>query len=184
MPHGREEAVARFKREAQAAARVDHPNISSVYDASYTDDTCCLVMQLVEGTTLEYLFDPQEGERFGVPSAVFVAAQLCAGLSAAHAAGLVHRDLKTRTSWSGGTGPSRSSNSVWSRCSPTVDPRLTMAGEGLGNIPCASPELLSGRVARWTGVATSTRWDACCTTCSSARRRFPPTSPHSSPLSI
>ncbi|MDX3184762.1 hypothetical protein PV334_26355 [Streptomyces sp. ME02-7008A-1] len=57
VPHGREEAVARFKREAQAAACVDHPNISSVYDASYTDDTCCLVMQLVDGTTLEYLFD-------------------------------------------------------------------------------------------------------------------------------
>ncbi|MFC8861804.1 hypothetical protein [[Kitasatospora] papulosa] len=57
VPHGREEAVARFKREAQAAARVDHPNISSVYDAPYTDDTCCLVMQLVDGTTLEYLFD-------------------------------------------------------------------------------------------------------------------------------
>ncbi|WP_406175519.1 protein kinase domain-containing protein [Streptomyces sp. NBC_00996] len=79
VPQSRKEALARFKREAQAAARLHHPNITTVFDASITDDTCCLVMELIEGTILEYLFDQQDGERFDVPSAAAVAAQLCAG---------------------------------------------------------------------------------------------------------
>lgn len=145
VPHSRDEALARFKREAQAAARLDHANITTVYDASYTDDTCCLVMQLVDGTTLEYLFDQQEGEKFDVPSAVSVAAQLCAGLSAAHAAGLVHRDLKTQNVMVRRDGVVKILDFGLVKSLADADPRLTMTGEGIGNILCASPELLSGR---------------------------------------
>lgn len=145
VPHSRDEALARFKREAQAAARLDHSNITTVYDASYTDDTCCLVMQLVDGTTLEYLFDQQEDERFDVPSAASIAAQLCAGLSAAHAAGLVHRDLKTQNVMVRRDGVVKILDFGLVKSLADVDPRLTMTGEGIGNIRCASPELLSGR---------------------------------------
>ncbi|KPC78928.1 serine/threonine protein kinase [Streptomyces sp. NRRL S-4] len=145
VPHSRDEALARFKREAQAAARLDHSNITTVYDASYTDDTCCLVMQLVDGTTLEYLFDQQEGEKFDVPSAASVAAQLCAGLSAAHAAGLVHRDLKTQNVMVRRDGVVKILDFGLVKSLADADPRLTMTGEGIGNILCASPELLSGR---------------------------------------
>ncbi|AGJ54076.1 MULTISPECIES: serine/threonine-protein kinase [Streptomyces] len=145
VPRSRDEALARFKREAQAAARLDHPNITTVYDASYTDDTCCLVMQLIDGTTLEYLFDQQEGEKFDVPSAASVAAQLCAGLSAAHAAGLVHRDLKTQNVMVRRDGVVKILDFGLVKSLADADPRLTMTGEGIGNILCASPELLSGR---------------------------------------
>ncbi|MFB6778533.1 hypothetical protein ACFCX0_14175 [Streptomyces sp. NPDC056352] len=46
VPRSRDEALARFKREAQAAACLDHSNITTVHDASITDDICCPVMQL------------------------------------------------------------------------------------------------------------------------------------------
>ncbi|MET7901984.1 serine/threonine-protein kinase [Streptomyces sp. NPDC005271] len=145
VPRTRTAALTRFKREAQAAARLDHPNITTVFDASITDDTCCLVMELIEGTTLEYLFDQQEGGRFDVPSAAAVTAQLCAGLSAAHAAGLVHRDLKTQNVMIRRDGVVKILDFGLVKLLADADPRLTMTGEGIGNIVCASPELLSGR---------------------------------------
>lgn len=145
VPRSRDEAMARFRREARAAARIDHPNITAVYDASITDETCCLVMQLVDGTTLEYLFDQQDDQRFDVSSAAAVAAQLCAGLSAAHAAGLVHRDLKTQNVMVRRDGVVKILDFGLVKSLADADPRLTMTGEGIGNILCASPELLSGR---------------------------------------
>ncbi|MFE5004749.1 serine/threonine-protein kinase [Streptomyces sp. NPDC056696] len=145
VPQGRTEALARFKREAQTAARLDHANVTTVFDASITDDTCCLVMELIEGTTLEYLFDQQDGERFDVPSAAAVAAQLCAGLSAAHAADLVHRDLKTQNVMVRRDGVVKILDFGLVKLLADADPRLTMTGEGIGNIVCASPELLSGQ---------------------------------------
>jgi eukaryotic-like serine/threonine-protein kinase len=145
VPRSRDEALTRFKREAQAAARLGHANVTTVFDASITDDTCCLVMELIEGTTLDYLFDQQECGRFEVPSAAAVTAQLCAGLSAAHAAGLVHRDLKTQNVMVSRDGVVKILDFGLVKVLTEADPRLTMTGEGIGNIVCASPELLAGR---------------------------------------
>lgn len=145
IPSSREAALARFHREARAAACLDHPNITTVHDASITDDTCCLVMELVDGTTLEYLFDQQEDGRFDVPTAAAVTAQLCSGLSAAHEAGLVHRDLKTQNVMVRHDGIVKILDFGLVKSLADTDPRLTMTGEGIGNILCASPELLAGR---------------------------------------
>ncbi|GGZ28024.1 serine/threonine-protein kinase [Streptomyces poonensis] len=145
LPSGRAAAVTRFQREARAAARLDHPNVTTVFDASITDDTCCLVMELIDGTTLEYLFDQREDGRFDIPSAAAVAAQLCAGLSAAHAAGLVHRDLKTQNVMVRRDGVVKILDFGLVKVLAEADPRLTMTGEAIGNIVCASPELLAGR---------------------------------------
>ncbi|MGW2699900.1 serine/threonine-protein kinase [Streptomyces sp. NPDC001340] len=145
VPRSRDEAVRRFQREAKAAARLDHANTTTVFDASITDGTCCLVMELIEGTTLEFLFDQQDDGRFGVPAAAAVAAQLCAGLSAAHAAGLVHRDLKTQNVMVRRDGVVKILDFGLVKVLSDTDPRLTMTGESVGNIVCASPELLSGQ---------------------------------------
>ncbi|MFI8950101.1 serine/threonine-protein kinase [Streptomyces sp. NPDC053750] len=145
VPRSRDAALARFEREAQAAARLDHGNITTVFDASITDDTCCLVMELIDGTTLDYLFDQQEDGRFDVPSAASMTAQLCAGLSAAHAAGLVHRDLKTQNVMIRRDGVMKILDFGLVKLLGDMDPGLTMTGEAIGNIACASPELLSGR---------------------------------------
>ncbi|MFD4855190.1 serine/threonine-protein kinase [Streptomyces atratus] len=144
LPDSRRRALARFEREAKAAARLDHPNVTAVYDAAVTDDICCLVMQLVDGTTLEYLFDQQDDERFDVPAAAAVAAQLCAGLSAAHAAGLVHRDLKPENVMVRRDGIVKILDFGLVKVLSETDPSLTMTGESLGNIVYASPELLAG----------------------------------------
>lgn len=144
LPDWRHTALARFEREAKAAARLDHANITTVYDAAVTEDVCCLVMQLVDGTTLDNVVDGADDGRLPPSAAVSVAAQLCSGLSAAHAAGLVHRDLKPQNVMVRTSGLVKILDFGLVKVLSDTDPRLTMTGETLGNIAYASPELLAG----------------------------------------
>ncbi|MGW2893184.1 serine/threonine-protein kinase [Streptomyces sp. NPDC001212] len=144
LPDWRPTALARFEREAKAAARLDHANITTVYDAAVTEDICCLVMQLVDGTTLDNVIDGADGGRLSAPAAVSVAAQMCSGLSAAHAAGLVHRDLKPQNVMVRTSGLVKILDFGLVKVLSDTDPRLTMTGETLGNVSYASPELLAG----------------------------------------
>ncbi|MEV7185586.1 serine/threonine-protein kinase [Kitasatospora sp. NPDC093102] len=141
-PAGRDGALRRFEREAKAAAALDHANVATVHDAAITDEVCWLVMQLVEGATLGELLDEQE--RLDVESAVAVAAQMCSGLAAAHAAGLVHRDLKAENVMVGRDGVVKILDFGLVKVVSDSGPRLTSTGERLGNLQCASPELLAG----------------------------------------
>ena len=85
------ERLARLLREARAAAAVDSPHVVRVLDAGVSDGRPFLVMELVQGRTLEEL--AREGPM--VPNrAVELSTQILAGLSAAHASGIVHRDMK------------------------------------------------------------------------------------------
>ncbi|MFI8090190.1 serine/threonine-protein kinase [Streptomyces sp. NPDC086080] len=140
----RRTALGRFEREAKTAARLDHPNITTVYDAALTEDFCCLVMQLVDGTTLDNVIDCADDGRLSTAAAVSVAAQLCSGLSAAHAAGLVHRDLKPQNVMVRASGLVKILDFGLVKVLSDADPQLTMTGETVGNVAYASPELLSG----------------------------------------
>ena len=144
LPEWRLTTLARFEREAKAAARLDHANVTTVYDAAVTEDICCLVMQLVDGTTLDNVVDSADGGRLSVPAAVSVAAQVCSGLSAAHAAGLVHRDLKPQNVMVGTSGLVKILDFGLVKVLSDTDPRLTMTGETPGNVAYASPQLLAG----------------------------------------
>lgn len=85
-------AVARFRREARAAAALSHPNVVRVLDAASDGDLHFIVMELVEGPTLaERLRD--EGP-LDPDDALTVATAVARGLEAAHRSGLVHRDVK------------------------------------------------------------------------------------------
>jgi serine/threonine protein kinase len=88
-----EQAAERFRREAQAAARLKHPNAVSVYDFGLTPDGLVyLVMELVEGESLR---DTIKRQGPLMPSvAVEIARQVCAALDEAHRQGIVHRDVK------------------------------------------------------------------------------------------
>src|SRR5579864_1004110 len=85
------ECMARFEREAQVLASLNHPNIAAIYGLEDSNDTHALVMELVEGPTLS--------ERIGrrampLNVAVPIAKQIAEALEYAHEKGIIHRDLK------------------------------------------------------------------------------------------
>jgi serine/threonine protein kinase len=84
--------VDRFRREAQAAARINHPNIVGVYDTGSDGETPFIVMEFIEGRTLADFMSG--GGRFTAIHAVEVAEKICDALAFAHAAGVIHRDIK------------------------------------------------------------------------------------------
>jgi eukaryotic-like serine/threonine-protein kinase len=86
------DAVKRFRTEAQAAARLTHPNVVATYDVGTANGQVFLVMELVDGPDLAQLLRTK-----GLPSERFIAdiaLQGARALDAAHAAGIVHRDVK------------------------------------------------------------------------------------------
>lgn len=86
------EAVTRFHREARAAASIGHPRIVEVFDFGHTDDGAYLVMELLQGDDLAALIRAKGP--LPVARAVALTRQIADGLRAAHARGIVHRDLK------------------------------------------------------------------------------------------
>jgi eukaryotic-like serine/threonine-protein kinase len=84
--------VERFRREAIAAAQLNHPNIVSLFDTVNEDGLEAVVLELVPGRTLRQMLD-DEG-RLSVNETVHIGVALADALDAAHRAGLVHRDVK------------------------------------------------------------------------------------------
>jgi serine/threonine protein kinase len=82
----------RFVREAQAAARLTHPHIVTVYDFGEEDEVAYIVMEFIEGRELAQHFDNQN--YFGLAEAVRILCELLDALSYAHDRGIVHRDVK------------------------------------------------------------------------------------------
>jgi serine/threonine-protein kinase len=88
-----QEAMGRFEREAQAAARIVHPNVLDVVDVVRTKDgRPCIVSELLVGEELGHLLHRRT--KLPIHEAIDIGRQACRGLAAAHAAGIVHRDLK------------------------------------------------------------------------------------------
>ena len=85
------ERLARFKREAQVLAALDHPNIGAIYGFEDTDGAHALILQLVEGPTLA---DRIAVGPMPIDEALPIAKQIADALQAAHQQGIIHRDLK------------------------------------------------------------------------------------------
>jgi serine/threonine-protein kinase len=86
------EGLLRFRREAQAAGRLTHPNIVGIYDYGESDGLAYIVMEYVEGETLKSVLD--RGERFATADALRMMRSLLAGLAYSHDNGVIHRDIK------------------------------------------------------------------------------------------
>jgi serine/threonine protein kinase len=106
------ERSQRFLREARAAARLQHPNIVTIYDFGIDDGVPYLVMEKLTGQDLDRLMTLEVETLLDVRLEWVM--QTLAGLEAAHAAGLVHRDIKPANLFLTTRGASRSSISAWS----------------------------------------------------------------------
>jgi serine/threonine protein kinase len=83
--------VSRFQREAEVLASLNHPNIAHIYGLEESGSTRCIVMELVDGETLQ-----ERLKRGAIPidEVLLLAKQLAEALEAAHEKGIIHRDLK------------------------------------------------------------------------------------------
>ena len=85
-------SLGRFQREAEALASLSHANIAAIHDIQECDGTTFLVLELVEGETLERIIELRRS--LPVSEVLTISRQICAALAAAHERGIVHRDLK------------------------------------------------------------------------------------------
>src|ERR687887_1787332 len=99
---GDEQFVERFRREAQSAAGLNHPNIVSIFDRGQAEGTYYIAMEYLDGRTLKELL-VRNGPT-PVPIAIDYARQILGALSFAHRNGIVHRDIKPHNIVVGGDG--------------------------------------------------------------------------------
>src|SRR6188768_3744947 len=133
------ETRVRFHREAQAAARLLHPNIISIFDAGEDQGRPFIAMQLLEGVPLAaYLERPEAG---ALERKLDLMIQVCEGLAAAHGQGIVHRDLKPSNLFVQNDGLLKILDFGVARF---VDSDMTPAGTILGTPDYMSPEQARG----------------------------------------
>ena len=135
-----EDCRARFKREAQAVAKLNHPNVITIYEVSDYQGRPFFAMEHVEGQSLR---DLAKGKEPAVDSIVELAIQICDGLSAAHDKKVIHRDIK----------PSNIVIDAYGR--PKIldfglaviqgGKHLTKTGSTLGTVRYMSPEQVQGQ---------------------------------------
>ena len=133
------DTLARFQREARAAARLQHPNIVTIFELGEMDGTRYIAMELVEGVELtEALATP---DRFPLERRVRMIVDVCRGLDFAHKMGVVHRDVKPANVRLTRDGVVKILDFGIARHGESD---LTQAGLVLGTPSYLSPELLQG----------------------------------------
>ncbi len=131
----------RFRREAQAASRLNHPAIVHIYDIVETPDGDWIVMELVEGRPLDDLV----GE-VGIQQALRIAREVAEGLAEAHGIGVIHRDLKTSNVMITTSGRAKILDFGIAKLSHGSDDTvLSQAGTIIGTFHAMSPEQALGR---------------------------------------
>ena len=133
------EVVERFKREAQAAGRLNHPNIVSVYEYGEDQGIAYIAMEFITGKELKDYFD--RGERFPIPTAVRIMTEILSALELAHRHGIVHRDIKPGNIYLLEDGHAKVADFGIARMESSD---LTQVGISLGTPPYMSPEQFTG----------------------------------------
>jgi serine/threonine protein kinase/Tfp pilus assembly protein PilF len=140
----------RLLREAQAAAKLDHPNICHVYEVNEVDSLTFIVMQYIEG---ESLAEKMERKPLELSTAVAIAEQAAEGLAEAHAQGILHRDIKPHNLMitprgqlkilDFGLAKEMRSSAPVDADAPTAT-LLSTPGYAVGTMPYMSPEQVKG----------------------------------------
>ncbi|MFC1475224.1 protein kinase [Candidatus Zixiibacteriota bacterium] len=131
----------RFVREAQTIAKLNHPNIISIYDVSEFNGRPFYVMELIEGETLHYYCHDKPQP---IDMIIEYAIQICQGLGEAHRAGIIHRDIKSANIAVDKQDRVRLLD--FGLASLEGEDKLTKTGSTLGTVSYMSPEQVSGRV--------------------------------------
>ena len=135
--------VARFRREAQAAANLTHPNIVAVYDWGQQSGTYFIVMEYVNGRTLAEVLRA-EGKMSALQAAT-ISSEVAAALGFAHRNGVVHRDVKPGNILVTPTGDVKVADFGIARVANAgTDAGLTQAGSVMGTAAYFSPEQAQG----------------------------------------
>ena len=136
-----EDFRARFLRESQLAASLDHPNVIPIYDADEVDGVLYLAMRYVSGPSLQALL--RERGRLSPEETLRIAEQIGAGLDAAHRAGLVHRDVKPANILLAEPG-NRAYLCDFGLAKRTSSKGATQTGFFLGTVDYCAPEQIQG----------------------------------------
>ncbi|HYP40544.1 MAG TPA: protein kinase [Chloroflexia bacterium] len=135
-----EQFVARFKREAQAAANLAHHNIVNVYDVGQDGDLYYIVMEYIPGDNLKAYI--RRSAPLTTDKAINIAIQILAGLEYAHRSGLIHRDIKPQNVLIAPDGTVKVTD--FGIAKSVSDLGLTEAGMALGTAHYFSPEQAKG----------------------------------------
>ena len=130
----------RFKQEIRLARRITHPNILRTHDLGEANGLRYLSMEYVKGITLKHLVETDE--ILPLPVALRIAKQMCAGLAAAHEAGVIHRDIKPQNILIEPTGGLKIMDFGIARL--TEDRGMTATGTVIGTPDYMSPEQARG----------------------------------------
>ena len=148
------DAVRRFRREAEAASALNHPHICTIYDIGDFDGRPFIVMEKLEGQTLKQLI---EERNLSVERILTLGSEIADALAAAHAAGIIHRDVKPANIFVTARGDAKLLDFGLARLdllrapvsaegeTPALPQNLTAPGMTVGTVDYMSPEQARGQ---------------------------------------